>query len=76
MLGGTTFSETWNGGRGWTAAGSLDVLPETMAWADRSQGVLQGQPIVCPAGQGCSNDPFATVFFTNDGGRTWHQVPF
>jgi photosystem II stability/assembly factor-like uncharacterized protein len=59
------------------------VLPTTgfttadaMEWWDARHGVLQGMQLICNAdGSLCGGD-HQTVYLTNDGGRTWHQVPF
>jgi photosystem II stability/assembly factor-like uncharacterized protein len=65
-----------NGGRTWyQVASSLVPSMGPMRWWDSRHGILQG--FVCPNGLiagSCSNH--STVYVTNDGGVTWHQVPF
>ncbi len=72
-LGGSVFRETFDGGRTWTDMGTVDI--ETgggVSWADRLHGTMQGSRM--PASG--SGHGYITTWLTNDGGRTWHEVPF
>jgi photosystem II stability/assembly factor-like uncharacterized protein len=65
-----------DGGRTWHEVAS-PFVPSIgpMRWWDSGRGVVQG--FTCPDGAttgSCSNH--STVYVTNDGGHTWHQVPF
>ena len=65
-----------DGGRTWYEVASSFVPSRgPMRWWDGRRGILQG--FTCPNGgtsESCSNH--STVYVTNDGGRTWHQIPF
>lgn len=65
-----------DGGRTWyQVASSFVPSIEPMHWWDSQRGVIQGFTCLDGATTGsCSNH--STVYITNDGGRTWHQVPF
>jgi photosystem II stability/assembly factor-like uncharacterized protein len=67
--------ETWDAGRTWEVIPSAGFwTAAAMGWWDARHGILQGVTLDCIDGGRCSGHP--TVFLTNDGGRTWHQVPF
>lgn len=73
--GATDISETLDGGRSWTWVGTLNLNEDRMTWIDRLHGAAPGiTPAVCPEPDNCSGR--STVLFTNDGGLTWHDVPF
>ncbi len=65
-----------DGGRTWhEVASSFVPSMGPMRWWDSRRGIVQG--FTCPNGGtsgSCSNH--STVYITNDGGYTWHQVPF
>lgn len=70
-------AQTLDAGRTWS------VLPTTgfttadaMGWWDARHGVLQGMQLICNADGSICGGEHQTVYLTNDGGRTWHQVPF
>jgi hypothetical protein len=69
--------ETGDAGRTWTETGTLGAIDgSTFGWSDRLHGMARGQDdsgCDLPSGIPCHIDGF---FLTNDGGRTWHQVPF
>jgi len=65
--------ESWDAGRTWTMVSHAAIEPASMHWFDRLHGTIQGVPIVCN-GSACGGD--GTVVLTNDGGQSWHQVPF
>jgi photosystem II stability/assembly factor-like uncharacterized protein len=72
---GSIFLETTDAGRTWVEAGRVAIgTGGGVAWADRLHGTIQGARMVAqPDG---SRDGYITVWITNDGGRTWHEVPF
>ncbi len=72
-LGGMDLHESWDAGRSWTQVAHAAVQPGGMQWLDRLHGAVQGVPIRCDGGS-CSGN--GTILFTNDGGQTWHEVPF
>ena len=72
-LGGMDLLESWDAGRTWTPVSHAAVEPGSMQWFDRLHGTLQGVPIACN-GSACGGD--GTILLTNDGGQSWHQVPF
>jgi hypothetical protein len=47
-----------------------------MGWWDARHGMLQGMLWTCNASGTSCGSAHSTVFMTNDGGKTWHQVPF
>ncbi len=65
--------ETRDGGRTWSRVGTGEFLVGSMGWTDDQHGMLQGG-ISCTQGTACSH--YGSVYVTNDGGLTWHQVPF
>lgn len=69
--------ETGDAGRSWTETGTLGSIDgSTFGWSDRLHGMAMGQDdsgCELPSGTPCHVDGF---FLTNDGGRTWHGVPF
>jgi hypothetical protein len=69
--------ETGDGGRTWSIVGSLGTVSgQSLGWLDRLHGMASGQDnsgCALPSGTPCHADGF---FLTNDGGRTWHGVPF
>jgi hypothetical protein len=69
--------QTLDAGRTWSVMPSSGFTrADGMGWWDARHGMLQGMQWVCNAsGSSCGSD-HATVFMTNDGGLTWHQVPF
>ena len=73
--GDTAISETEDGGRSWTPAGwTLNFGADGVSWLDRLHGAARGQQAaVCPEPDTCTVR--STVLFTNDGGRSWHEVP-
>jgi photosystem II stability/assembly factor-like uncharacterized protein len=72
----TRLIETRNGGRTWTVIPSVGFTSSAhMSWTDESHGMLQGTFMDC-SDPSKSCGATGTVFITNDGGRTWHQVPF
>jgi photosystem II stability/assembly factor-like uncharacterized protein len=59
---------TTNGGRTWTTTWELvkaGVFMDAMAFWDAQRGIAFGDPV----------DSAFVVLITDDGGRTWHQVP-
>jgi len=50
-----------------------EILPGSMQWFDRLHGALQGAPLQC-SGTSCGGE--GAILLTNDGGQTWHEVPF
>jgi photosystem II stability/assembly factor-like uncharacterized protein len=69
--------QTIDAGRTWSVVPSIGfTTADGMVWWDARHGMLQGMLMVCNAsGSSCGAD-HPSVFLTNDGGRTWHQVPF
>ena len=69
--------ETLDAGRTWSVIPSSGfTTADGMGWWDARHGILEGMLMVCNKdGSSCGAD-HPTVFLTNDGGRTWHQVPF
>jgi photosystem II stability/assembly factor-like uncharacterized protein len=73
----TQLIETWDAGRTWDVVDSSGFDAAGMlSWADPRHGMLQGIDM-----GDCSNPDVGcggsgTIFLTNDGGRTWHPVPF
>jgi photosystem II stability/assembly factor-like uncharacterized protein len=69
--------ETADGGRTWTRVGTLgDINGTSRGWFDRLHGMASGQDnsgCALPSGTPCHVGGF---FLTNDGGQTWHGVPF
>lgn len=69
--------ETGDGGRTWSNVGSLgSINGQSLSWLDRLHGMATGQDnsgCGLPSGTPCHADGF---FLTNDGGQTWHGVPF
>ncbi len=69
--------ETADGGRTWTQVGTLGTIAgESRGWIDRLHGMASGQDnsgCALPSGTPCHADGF---FLSNDGGQTWHGVPF
>jgi len=73
----TQLIETWDAGRTWDVVDSSGFNSAgTMSWADRRHGMLQGVDMgdCSNPDAGCGGS--GTIFLTNDGGRTWHPVPF
>lgn len=66
--------ESWDGGRSWEGVGHADIVPGHAWWMDRLHGMVQGAPTVCAQGGSCGGT--GTILLTNDGGQTWHLVPF
>jgi photosystem II stability/assembly factor-like uncharacterized protein len=78
LSGGNTASqltETRDGGRTWRRIGNWQFSVGAMAWSDEKHGMLQGI-VGCPVAPGEACSGTGTVYVTNDGGLTWHQVPF
>jgi len=69
--------ETMDGGRTWTQAGTLGwISTGSVSWLDRMHGMAQGVDMsVCASADGSCGGS-GTMFLTNDGGRTWHRLPF
>ena len=73
-----TVLETLDAGRSWTqvaALGAIDVS-DAVQWVDRLHGSVRGVdrgPCLTSSGGSCGGD---TLWLTNDGGQTWHGVPF
>lgn len=69
--------ETADGGRTWSRVGTLgSVNGQALGWYDRLHAMATGQDnsgCALPSGTPCHADGF---FLTNDGGRSWHGVPF
>jgi photosystem II stability/assembly factor-like uncharacterized protein len=66
---------TLDAGRTWSVVQSSGfTTADGMGWWDARHGMLEGMLMTCNA-SGCGSD-HPTVFMTNDGGQTWHQVPF
>ncbi len=69
--------ETADGGRTWVQTGTLGLIDgQSTGWFDRLHGVARGQDdsgCSLPSGTPCHANGF---FMTNDGGQTWHGVPF
>lgn len=73
----TELVETWDGGRSWTSAGSTGTIRGAwMSWGDRLHGMLQGVDMGDCSDPSVSCGGLGTMFLTNDGGRSWHEVPF
>ena len=70
-------AQTLDAGRTWSVLPTTGfTMADAMGWWDARNGVLQGMQWVCTAdGSSCGGD-HPTVYLTNDGGLTWHQVPF
>jgi hypothetical protein len=68
---------TLDAGRTWSLIPSTGfTTADAMGWWDARHGILEGMQWTCNAsGDSCGAD-HPSVFLTNDGGRTWHQVPF
>jgi hypothetical protein len=74
-LDGSILFETVDGGRSWAVVGRTDIgTGGGVAWADRLHGSIQGSVLI-PNPDGSANG-YITTWLTNDGGRTWHEVPF
>jgi len=69
--------ETADGGRTWTQVGTLGAIAGvSWGWFDRLHGMALGQDnsgCALPSGTPCH---VSGLFLTNDGGQTWHGVPF
>ena len=69
--------ETADGGRTWVRVGTLGSIDgQSLGWYDRLHGTASGQDnsgCSLPSGTPCHASGF---FLTNDGGQTWHGVPF
>jgi hypothetical protein len=69
--------ETGDAGRSWSQTGTMGSIDgRTFGWSDRLHGMATGQDdsgCELPSGRPCHDDGW---FLTNDGGRTWHGVPF
>ena len=69
--------ETADGGRTWLPVGTLGTIDGAVSgWSDRLHGMASGQDdsgCSLPSGTPC---PSSGWFLTNDGGQTWHGVPF
>jgi photosystem II stability/assembly factor-like uncharacterized protein len=69
--------ETADGGSTWAPVGSLGTIDgSASSWLDRLHGMASGQDdsgCGLPAASPCHVDGW---FLTNDGGVTWHGVPF
>ena len=76
--GGTTsLVETFDGGRSWSTFADTGLMTGSLLdFADRLHGTVQGLRLegACGSEPGCSGT--GTMWFTNDGGQSWHQVPF
>ena len=73
----TELQETWDGGRTWAMAPGPGTIEGSWAsWGDRLHGMLQGVDMGDCSNPDGSCGGTGSVFLTNDGGRTWHQVPF
>ncbi len=73
----TRLIESWDAGRTWEAVDSTGFsMAGSMSWADRRHGMLQGIDTgdCTDTSRSCAGS--GTIFLTNDGGRTWHAVPF
>ena len=67
--------ETEDGGQHWAIVGTLGTISGTVQWLDRLHAMAQGVDMgACSADGSCGGQ--GTVFLTNDGGLTWHKVPF
>jgi photosystem II stability/assembly factor-like uncharacterized protein len=68
---------TLDAGRTWSVMPSTGfTTADGMGWWDARHGMLQGMEWVCNASDSSCGSDHPTVFMTNDGGLTWHQVPF
>ena len=69
--------ETADGGRTWLPVGTLGTIDGAVSgWSDRLHGMASGQDdsgCSLPSGTPCHSSGW---FLTNDGGQTWHGVPF
>jgi photosystem II stability/assembly factor-like uncharacterized protein len=69
--------ESWDGGRTWAVVGTLGTIGSNYSsWADRLHGMIQGADWGDCSDTSRSCGGYGTMFLTNDGGRSWHQVPF
>lgn len=68
---------TLDAGRTWSVVPSGGFTSaDAMGWWDARHGILEGMLMTCNAsGTSCGSD-HPTVFVTDDGGLTWHGVPF
>jgi hypothetical protein len=65
--------ETWDAGRSWSNVGDPEIMASGSRWSDRLHGMLFGGPWTCDS-SGCGAT--GGWLITNDGGQTWHKVPF
>ena len=70
--------ETLDAGRSWAQVARLGTIQisDAVRWVDRLHGSVPGVdmgPCLSSGGGSCGGD---TLWLTNDGGLTWHGVPF
>ena len=69
--------QTLDAGRTWSELPTAGFnMADVMQWWDARHGMLQGTSWYCTADGSSCAATHSTVYLTNDGGRTWHQVPF
>lgn len=69
--------QTLDAGRTWSELPTAGFnMADVMQWWDARHGMLQGTSWDCTADGSSCAATHSTVYLTNDGGRTWHQVPF
>jgi hypothetical protein len=68
--------DSWDGGRTWTSTTETWLLGGTASWLDRLHGTLEGGSTTCREAVANCTPTAPNLWLTNDGGRTWHEVPF
>ncbi len=68
---------TLDAGRTWTVVPTAGFnSADGMVWWDARHGMVEGLRWTCAQHDGGCGGDGPHVFLTNDGGATWHQVPF